>query len=127
MKAYVVMGNDYPDKVLLSEEVAEKYCAEQKAIPTQTGTMRIYWRHYEFDLDATTICGPDAVTFPATREQQANDLMALAGDALLRGDRIAWSALFRASKELEFKPEYDSDEGRRMSDDISARISETVR
>lgn len=49
----------------------------------------------------TTICGRDEVRFPSERKQQAADLMALAGEALLNGDRGAWQVLYMASKQLE--------------------------
>lgn len=52
----------------------------------------------------TTICKPDEVTFPKHREDQAADLQALAGDALLRGDRVGWMVLMRAARELETMP-----------------------
>lgn len=131
MKVYVVMGNDYPDSVFLSEEVAQSYCdeknAESKREAGPLGGRRVYWRHYEFELAATTVCGNDAVVFPKTRAEQVNDLQALAGDALMRGDRIAWTALYRASKELESLPECDSREGKLMSADLAAMLGKVTR
>lgn len=69
------------------------------------------------------ICDTGVVIFPNDRNEQAADLMTLAGDALLRGDRIAWSVLYRASKELEAMPEFDSPEGEAMSADLGKRLS----
>lgn len=73
------------------------------------------------------VCTPDDVRFPKTRDEQVSDLQALAGDALLRGDRIAWMVLMRASRELETMPEYDSNEGRLMSADLAAMLEGVTR
>lgn len=78
-------------------------------------------------MKPTTVCGDDEVRFPKTRDQQVNDLQALAGDALMRGDRIAWTALYRASKELEHMPEFDSAEGKLMSADLAAMLGQVTR
>lgn len=75
----------------------------------------------------TTICKPDEVTFPKHREDQAADLQALAGDALLRGDRVGWMVLMRAARELETMPEYDSNEGKLMSADLAAMLEGVTR
>lgn len=72
-------------------------------------------------------CTEDDVSFPHRREDQTADLMSLAGDALMRGDRIAWAALYRASKELEGMPEFDSPEGKAMSADLAAMIGKAGR
>lgn len=75
----------------------------------------------------TTICKPDEVTFPKHRDDQSADLQALAGDALLRGDRIGWMVLMRAARELETMPEYDSNEGKLMSADLAAMLEGVTR
>lgn len=51
MKVYVIMGNDYPDAVFSSREVAEKFVAEKKK-ERKDGLTPIYWRSYEFEMDA---------------------------------------------------------------------------
>ena len=51
MKVYVIMGNDYPDAVFSSREVAEKFVAEKKK-ERKDGLTPIYWRLYEFEMDA---------------------------------------------------------------------------
>lgn len=56
------------------------------------------------------VCKLDEVSFPTGRQDQAGDLMALAGDALIRGDRIAWKVLYMAARELEEKPEHGTQE-----------------
>jgi len=54
MKVYVVMGNDFPDKVFATEEAAEAYCIEKKSNPENRvlGISRIYWRVYEFEVQS---------------------------------------------------------------------------
>lgn len=53
------------------------------------------------DPKYTTRCGRDDVHFPTERRQQIEDLYVLSGDALMRGDDIAWSVLFEAALKLE--------------------------
>ena len=54
MKVYVIMGNDFPESVFASEEVAERYVKAKMADPAnrheRSNTPRIYWRSYEFEL-----------------------------------------------------------------------------
>lgn len=50
MRVYVVMGNDFPDAVFTSAELAQVYCAS-KAVDTRPGGItRVYWRFYDFEL-----------------------------------------------------------------------------
>lgn len=72
---------------------------------------------------STTLVSPDEVRFPLSRKEQASDLMALSGDALLRGDRMAWAILLRASKEIENEPEFDSPKGREKNMRMQTNIS----
>lgn len=131
MKIFVIMGNDYPDAVRASEEAAQEYVDEQNAESKKKhgplDSRRVYWRYYDFELPATTMSGRDAVVFPKTREAQVSDLQALAGDALLRGDRMAWAALMRAAEELKHLPEFDSQEGKLMSADMAAMLGKVTR
>lgn len=53
------------------------------------------------DPKYTTRCGRDDVHFPTERRRQIEDLQALSGDALMRGDKLAWSVLFEAALKLE--------------------------
>jgi hypothetical protein len=39
------------------------------------------------------------------RKKQAEELMVLAGDLLLNGDRFGWSLLFKASRHVNNQPE----------------------
>lgn len=57
MKVWVIMGNDYPDAVIGSEEEAKDYIDKKKKEDIQKREKampgygpRIYWRSYEFDL-----------------------------------------------------------------------------
>lgn len=50
MKVYVVMGNDYPDRVFADEKDAEDYRREQSTQADKRGFPRIHWRVYAFDL-----------------------------------------------------------------------------
>jgi hypothetical protein len=54
MRAWVIMGNDYPDAVFLSAAEADAYVAaakrEQEAMRDDDCRKRIYWRHYEFEI-----------------------------------------------------------------------------
>ncbi len=49
MKVYVVMGNDYPDRVYEIRRDAEEFCLEQNA-KNEKGKRPIYWCVYEFEL-----------------------------------------------------------------------------
>lgn len=54
MKVWVIMGNDYPDAVALSEERADAYIKrkqEEELIRQRLSGSRqkIYWRLYEFE------------------------------------------------------------------------------
>jgi hypothetical protein len=56
-KVWVIMGNDFPECAFDSEAKADAYVAEKKeeerlkAEKKERGYgMRIYWRHYEFEL-----------------------------------------------------------------------------
>lgn len=71
----------------------------------------------------TTVVSNNEAFLPERRKEQADDLMCLAGDALMRGDRIAWQVLYMASRQLEGMPEYDSREGM----DISSAIDRYAR
>ena len=53
MKVYVIMGNDYPGAVFSTKEAAEKFVAERKK-KCKDGLTPIYWRSYEFEMDATS-------------------------------------------------------------------------
>lgn len=46
MKVFVVMGNDFPDAVFLTEEGANKYIEKKKK---DSKEYRIYWRFYAFE------------------------------------------------------------------------------
>lgn len=48
MDVWVIMGNDYPDAVVASEEAADAYCANKKAGRPDG---RIYWRAYKFTME----------------------------------------------------------------------------
>jgi len=48
---YVVMGNDYPDAVFTSEQVAKAYVLKKKAHRDLHRVTRIHWRYYEFTLN----------------------------------------------------------------------------
>lgn len=50
MKTFVVMGNDFPDAVFASEDLAEAYCVEQRKLNGKNTTPHIYWKVYAFDL-----------------------------------------------------------------------------
>ena len=51
MKVFVIMGNDYPEKVFKHKKDADAFVkANMKA---QQGSIRIYWRAYEYDLIET--------------------------------------------------------------------------
>lgn len=54
MKVYVVMSNDYPDRVFANENTAEDYCKrkmeEQKKELKPWETPRIYYHTYAFDV-----------------------------------------------------------------------------
>jgi len=53
MKVFVVMSNDYPDKVFEYEGAAMRYC--EKKMKEQgdpvLGGARIYYRFYPFELE----------------------------------------------------------------------------
>lgn len=49
VNVYVVMGNDYPDAVFTTQELADAYCAKQKQVDLMNGR-RIYWRVYPFPV-----------------------------------------------------------------------------
>lgn len=51
MTVYVVMGNDFPAGVFSTQALADAYCESQKAEDAKRGA-RIYWRVYEYELDA---------------------------------------------------------------------------
>lgn len=56
MKVYVIMSNDYPDRVFANEADAEAFCAEKKSADENKnllGRWRIYWRVYSFDVIET--------------------------------------------------------------------------
>lgn len=53
---YVIMGNDFPDAVFSTRELADdfirrKTAEENKACKAGSGLRRIYWRSYQFTLD----------------------------------------------------------------------------
>lgn len=58
MKVYVVMSNDFPDRVFVSEKSADTFCKEK--MDAQKNPLepymepykspRIYWRAYEFEV-----------------------------------------------------------------------------
>lgn len=53
-KVYIVMGNDFPDAVFSNKTKAEEYVEKKKTETPKfplTGTARIYWRCYEFELN----------------------------------------------------------------------------
>lgn len=54
MKVWVIMGNDFPDAVLESEEAADKYINHKKELTKRKmeilGGSMIYWRSYEFEV-----------------------------------------------------------------------------
>lgn len=56
MKMFVIMGNDFPEGICSTEEKAKAVVVLKKA--EEQGLTydhpRIYWRHYEFDVDALT-------------------------------------------------------------------------
>ena len=52
MVVYVVMGNDYPSAVFTSEVEAEAYCYRKREERSDGTITRIYWRVYEFTMDA---------------------------------------------------------------------------
>lgn len=56
-KVYIVMGNDYPAAVFSDKKIAEAYCYKKKKEekPHESAVWKgtqIYWRSYEFTLDA---------------------------------------------------------------------------
>jgi len=51
---YVVMGNDFPDSVFSTQQLAEAYIADKIVLEkTRRHDMhpRIYWRVYPFEID----------------------------------------------------------------------------
>jgi hypothetical protein len=65
-KVWVIMGNDFPDSAFSDEEKAEAYVTAKKAQDRAEHdkdpqrykypySPRIYWRHYEFEVDAKQI------------------------------------------------------------------------
>ena len=53
MKVYVVMSNDFPDKVFATGGAAEAYCKEKMQDPKNGyGSPRIYYRSYEFEVQS---------------------------------------------------------------------------
>jgi len=48
MKVFVIMGNDYPDKVFSRKIDADAFVRNK--MNEQKSGIRIYWRVYEFDL-----------------------------------------------------------------------------
>lgn len=53
MRVFVVMGNDYPDRVYDTQQAADDFCRQknnESAAQTEKGYRRIYWRYYEFEL-----------------------------------------------------------------------------
>lgn len=55
MKVWVIMGNDYPDAVRLTEVSANKYIEQKKKqeLSEQCAGYKahIYWRAYEFEAE----------------------------------------------------------------------------
>lgn len=54
MKIFVIMGNDFPDRVFADEAKADAFCKE-KMDEQRVGLKpyehpRIYWRSYEFEV-----------------------------------------------------------------------------
>lgn len=54
MKVYVIMSNDYPDRVFDNKEQADAFCKERMNDPKNcypnSTSFHIYWRSYEFEL-----------------------------------------------------------------------------
>jgi hypothetical protein len=53
MKVFVLMGNDFPEKVFNDETDANSYCEALQADPSNQrkyGGRVVYWRIYPFDL-----------------------------------------------------------------------------
>lgn len=52
MKVYVIMGNDYPDAVVSSQQLADEYIEARKVVDKALNIgPKIYWRSYEFIID----------------------------------------------------------------------------
>jgi hypothetical protein len=50
VKVFVVMGNDYPDAVFSTLELAEAYCEKQRR-QQREASRPVYWRPYPFVVD----------------------------------------------------------------------------
>lgn len=51
---YVVMGNDFPEAVLSTEQAADKFIKKMKGKPGDARqAFRIHWRYYSFQLNKT--------------------------------------------------------------------------
>lgn len=54
MKAYVLMGNDFPEAVYLKKDLAEaevmRRMEEQRKGKEPWETPRVYWRWYDFEI-----------------------------------------------------------------------------
>lgn len=54
MKVFVLMGNDFPDRVFANETEAGEVCKKLMDAPSNRlgyGGQRIYWRIYPFELE----------------------------------------------------------------------------
>lgn len=57
---HVIMGNDFPAGICSSAEKAEEVLRQKKEAEGRQGAVRIYWRSYEFEIDALLKEGDDA-------------------------------------------------------------------
>ena len=50
-KVYVVMGNDFPEKVFAYRDDAVAFVAKKQEAQKEERYHRVHWRFYEFALD----------------------------------------------------------------------------